>query len=153
MIPGFSKYGVLPEGIHTAAMAEVEARFATDEHRRRLWDGLTRYLSSLAALKEHRLMKSIVFGGSFLTNKENPKDIDILVEITRRFGAACIAEPRFPRLFDHAVTKPYGVQAKPWSPTAPEHLNLLMLWQKPSPNDIRVRGMSPNDRKGVVQVP
>ena len=57
VIPSLSKHGVLPTGIHAATMAEIETRFATDDHRRKLWDGLTRYLATLTFLRTHGLMR------------------------------------------------------------------------------------------------
>ena len=39
-IPAFGARGFLPEGFHTAAWAEVAARFGQTEHRRKLLDGL-----------------------------------------------------------------------------------------------------------------
>lgn len=91
-----------------------------------------------------------MLGGSFVTNKAKPKDIDILVEGTPLIEPALRLEPRLGRLFDHDFTRRYGVQAKPWNPQAP--VNLLVLWQTPSDEDIRERGVLPDEEKGVLQV-
>lgn len=107
----------------------------------------------LGVVKTRRLLGSMIFGGSYVTGKETPNDVDLLLEITPEFAASCLVDPQLVRLFDHKVTEPYGVQAKPWVSTAREHINLLVLFQTPSPDDLKLRGMSPEDRKGVIQVP
>lgn len=56
----------------------VEARFASGVHRRRLWDG---FLLWLEALDEAGMPGDLRLGGSFLSDKVSPSDIDVAVSL------------------------------------------------------------------------
>lgn len=76
MIPPFANIGsvwrVLPPGIHVATIKEVERRFATDTHRKRLFDGFWRATGVLRAAR----CRAVYLDGSFVTEKPNPVDFD-----------------------------------------------------------------------------
>lgn len=67
-----SVWKVLPPGIHVATLEEVEERFAYNDRRRELFQGLRRGVESL----ERAGCKSIFLDGSYVTEKENPGDFD-----------------------------------------------------------------------------
>lgn len=71
-IPPFSDSGNLPEGIHEATWDEIIDRFATNERRRELLEGLRRALDSLRAAGCRRAYVD----GSFVTTKDEPGDFD-----------------------------------------------------------------------------
>lgn len=77
MIPEFTDIGgpwrVLPPGIHDATMAEIEQRFATDEHRGHLFSG---FQSGVGALR-FAGCRSVFLDGSFVTEKTRPADFDV----------------------------------------------------------------------------
>ena len=73
MIPATDqRTGNLPPGVHAAQWAEVVQRFGTNEHRRRLLDGLQAALIEFAKAG----CRSILLNGSFITEKEEPNDYD-----------------------------------------------------------------------------
>ena len=63
---------VLPPGVHNATLEEVEARFATSEHRKRLFSG---FKEGAIALRKAGCRR-IFLDGSFVTGKSNPGDFD-----------------------------------------------------------------------------
>src|SRR5262245_57146653 len=63
---------VLPPGIHWSTLAETGARFATNEHRLKLFGGFTSVAEALRVAG----CKTIYLDGSFTTDKELPKDYD-----------------------------------------------------------------------------
>jgi hypothetical protein len=65
-------YRVLPPGIHWSSLAEIGARFATNEHRLKLFTGFTSVTEALRAAG----CTTIYLDGSFTTEKELPKDYD-----------------------------------------------------------------------------
>jgi hypothetical protein len=76
MIPDFvninSVWDVLPPGIHSATMQEIEHRFATNAKRKFLFEGIKRGVKEL-----QRAGCTIIFlDGSFVTAKESPNDFD-----------------------------------------------------------------------------
>jgi hypothetical protein len=78
MIPAFETGGFLPKGIHWSTLAEIEVRYALNDHRRRLMGGLRNGLLALVAAG----CRKVYVDGSFVTNKEFPGDYDICWEVT-----------------------------------------------------------------------
>lgn len=77
MIPSFNADGNLPEGVHTAGEEEFFQRFAGGSARRKWLGERLRELLSLARLTGH--LKRWFVWGSFVSSKESPNDIDLLV--------------------------------------------------------------------------
>ena len=77
MIPDFVDVGgpwkVLPPGVHNATLEEVASRFATSEHRKRLFLG---FRNGVEALRKAGCRK-ILLDGSFITEKPMPGDFDV----------------------------------------------------------------------------
>ncbi len=60
------------------SLAEIGERFAHDDRRRGLWDVFGLWLAELDAFQ---FPGSLRFGGSFLTAKADPNDVDVLVVV------------------------------------------------------------------------
>lgn len=78
MIPDFTKSGELPNGIYYPTWDEFVLRFAYNEHRKKLLIGLLKGLNILMNCG----CGDVYIGGSFITGKEKPKDIDICYNTT-----------------------------------------------------------------------
>ena len=68
MIPSFDEGGNLPPGIHPATWDEIVERYATNERREQLLDGLRAAIDSLHAAGCGR----VYLNGSFITDKDAP---------------------------------------------------------------------------------
>ena len=78
MIPELED-GVLPNGIHDCTFDEVATafgRFTRSDHRIRLTERLKSYLEDAA---RSGIVTAIIIDGSFITAKEEPGDIDLIV--------------------------------------------------------------------------
>jgi len=78
-IPGFEADGFLPVGIHVCTAEEISdrfGRFLTTDRRPSLNAGLIRYINEL---KEADIGKYLIVNGSYVTQKERPSDIDVLL--------------------------------------------------------------------------
>lgn len=69
---------VLPPGIHRAPLTEVAEKFATNAHRKRLFDGFMRGVHMFKAAG----CKRIFLDGSFVTAKPLPNDYDACWDVT-----------------------------------------------------------------------
>ncbi|MBM3477333.1 MAG: hypothetical protein FJX75_29035 [Armatimonadetes bacterium] len=69
---GYDEDGDLPEGVHEMRIEEFWARYGYNPHRRALLD---RFEGALVQMKAAR-GRAVVVGGSFVTNRESPNDID-----------------------------------------------------------------------------
>lgn len=77
MIPALVKlpgapWKVLPPGVHSASLSEVESCFATNPHRRKLFEGLVCAAKALSKAN----VQLIYLDGSFITGKPMPSDYD-----------------------------------------------------------------------------
>lgn len=78
-IPQLNEFGLLPQGIWECTLAEVEkrfGRFSRTDTRPRLFAALREYCDELAWTT---LVSAIVIDGSFVTDKEAPGDIDLVI--------------------------------------------------------------------------
>jgi hypothetical protein len=67
-----SIWKVLPAGMHDATLEEVKDRFATNDHRRALFQGLVQGIDSLRQAG----CLTVFVDGSFITEKPIPGDFD-----------------------------------------------------------------------------
>ncbi|MBO0798530.1 MAG: hypothetical protein J2P31_06885 [Blastocatellia bacterium] len=82
MIPDLDD-GVLPEGIHICTVEEIVKVFGTfrkTESRPRLTERLRAYIEEARAAS---VVKAIIIDGSYVTAKDEPNDIDILLVLRR----------------------------------------------------------------------
>ena len=78
MIPNFTTYSgspwpVLPPGIHDASLAEVYARFVTNDKRKILYQGMVRGLDNIFKSG----CPQVFLDGSYVTEKPLPNDYEI----------------------------------------------------------------------------
>lgn len=80
MIPALDENGLLPIGVWTCRLEEVPPLFVTNQRRRELWDGLSRFR---AAEFPHVLQQIPMFlDGSFCRSKDHPADIDVVLDLS-----------------------------------------------------------------------
>jgi hypothetical protein len=102
MLPAFNQDGNLPEGIHRATEVEVVSRFATVSARRK-WLG-ERLHDLLEMAKSTSKLERVFLWGSFVTNKESPNDLDVLLLMSADFDLEQSSEDcRI--LFDYAQAR------------------------------------------------
>ncbi len=77
MIPEFQKDGNLPKGLHKATLNEVREVFGTGSARRKLLIVNLKNIIELA--KSTGKLERVIVWGSFVSNKEFPQDIDLLL--------------------------------------------------------------------------
>lgn len=80
MIPEL-RDGVLPEGIHLCTLEEVKeifGQFHGSDRRPQLTERLTRYVQDA---RSSGVVSAIVIDGSYVTAKEKPGDIDLIVAL------------------------------------------------------------------------
>ena len=83
MLPEFNQDGNLSEGVHRATEAEVISRFATTSARRKWLSERLRDL--LKTAKSTGKLERVFLWGSFVTSKESPNDLDVLLVMAADF--------------------------------------------------------------------
>jgi hypothetical protein len=101
-LPPFNITGDLPVGIHPATLTEIVERFGVGHATRvRCAQHLT-HIYTIAQHTQH-LQRFILFG-SFITNKPEPNDVDIVLVMDDLFKLEnCLPESL--GLFDHAIAQ------------------------------------------------
>lgn len=76
----FDQYGLLPEGIHECTMEAVESLLSWNDRRRQLTRLLQEFIDNELSLR-FRKVPPLVLDGSYVTKKEEPKDINLILEL------------------------------------------------------------------------
>ena len=105
MIPAFDDFGFLPPGVHSATLAEIEARFGGQSELRRVQMESVRWMIGLAVRAG---VQRIVLNGSFVTDIMEPNDVDCVLLVERSRGSsAALGELRKGLPFlDIAIVRP-----------------------------------------------
>jgi hypothetical protein len=89
MIAGFDDNGYLPPGIHPATLDEIAARFGESSEIRRVQMESVRWLVNLA---RRAGVSRLIVNGSFVTDVEEPNDVDCVLLIEPGFPTDSDAE-------------------------------------------------------------
>lgn len=88
MLPELTKNGFLPEGIWNCEIEEFTSRFAVfqkTDRRISLFSKLENFLTELSDIK---FVKEVIVDGSYVTEKDEPNDIDIILVLGEDFENA-----------------------------------------------------------------
>jgi hypothetical protein len=80
-IPALNEHGLLPPGIHDCTLAEIEERFGQfhrSDRRCRLFERLKRFHCQATSTG---FVLAIIVDGSFVTSKDEPNDIDLVLVV------------------------------------------------------------------------
>lgn len=78
MVPDFNDEGVLPEGEYDMSIGEFKAKFVYNNVRAAIFVGLLALIEDLRAIR----CTTIYVDGSFVTDKDEPGDVDVCWEDT-----------------------------------------------------------------------
>ena len=102
MIPEFNSDGNLPEGIYKANIDELSTHFAEHSARRKwLFEKL---LNLISLVKSTGCLERLYLWGSFVSNKEFPNDIDLLLIMKEDFDLEQI-DSEIKTIFDYTQAK------------------------------------------------
>jgi hypothetical protein len=101
-LPPFNTKGDLPEGVYSVTIEEVQARFGIGSVQRR--QVTERLLRIYQLAKATGLLDRLVVFGSYVTDKPEPNDVDVVIVMHDEFRPRnCPAESH--SLFDHGVAE------------------------------------------------
>src|SRR2546423_1344575 len=88
VLPAFNEEGDLPPGVYRATLSEVLERFGQGSvQRRAVSDRLNRLYQLVASTGQ--LARFVVFG-SFVTAKDDPNDVDLILLMEDTFDLASV---------------------------------------------------------------
>lgn len=80
-IPNFNQYGVLPEGIYICTLKDIKEKFCSIDNLDVRCILFKKFESYVKELKKYNIPCELMVDGSFITNKVEPSDIDLLIAI------------------------------------------------------------------------
>ena len=150
-IPKFNdEKGILPPGTHDCSLKEAEKAFVSPFHnskRKELWDS---FLQFLEWVKQLGIFEYVYINGSFVTDKPNPDDIDVILELPSPNAIGNIDQ----RIFDqNYVCKTYKIHLfLYWKGIASPLKDFREFFQYLRPEEAALRNANPGDKKGILRV-
>ena len=144
-IPDLNENGFLPEGIHEASLEELRERFGRFQRTDRRPALFTKLSTYLAEVRASGLVVAVIVDGSFVTAKDEPSDIDLILVLRPDHDDRADLRP-----FEYNAISKCGVRSRfrfdilTALQGSAKHMEYLDLFQ-------RVKG-EPDLRKGVVEV-
>jgi GNAT superfamily N-acetyltransferase len=142
MLPEFNQDGNLPSGVHRATIDEIVARFVVPSARRK-WLG-QRLHDLLDVARATGKLERVFLWGSFVTDKESPNDLDVLLVMAADFELDRVPEGQR-ILFDHTQARIHFNADEFWTKASLGQV-VLDLWL-----DTYQTGKD-FKRKGIVEV-
>lgn len=144
-IPSFTERGFLPSGIHDCSLEEIGARFGTFQsmdRRPRLYRQLRAFLEEA---RSTNLFVAIIVNGSFVTNKPDPGDIDLILVLPNDYDVSADLRPvEYSILSKRRVRRRHGFDILVARENAHEYEQYVGYFQE-------VRGQ-PSVRKGILRI-
>ena len=141
--------GFLPPGIHSLTIQEIGSIFGSfqvTERRPRLFKKLVELVEQIGS---YEFIRYIIVDGSFVTNKDKPSDIDLIIvvdpEAIERLQTEMINPFEYNALSSRRLRKryPFDVFVVPDGSHAFDKYVQLFS---------RIKGGNPNGKKGIVRL-
>ena len=147
-IPGLNQNGLLPRGVHDCTLDEIAGSFAGNPHRKRLFQNLVACLE-----QEIRpvFVHPIFVDGSFVTDKDDPEDVDIVLDLKeasdeQKFRGLMFMKEKQSRFF-----RTYNVHFLV-NVDAPGFPDLSSFFQYVGIKTARIKSLDPRHLKGILRI-
>lgn len=143
--------GVLPEGIHQCTLDEVRAafgQFRRSDRRIKLTDQLERFVRDAQG---SGIVAAVVIDGSYVTAKDEPGDIDLIVALRADFDVTAEMRPmEYNVQSKRMVRKLYGFDILPVTDGSQHYHRFVDFFCDTNPTDENQRTFK--QRKGVLRI-
>lgn len=152
MIPTLDPRGLLPPGEHTATWEEVRAAFCTNTRREILLNSVRQFVAIELAVVPGDLR--LVIGGSFLTDKDDPSDIEMTVylEVTQETLEALGQVFKLGDKTFHGYAKSQYEVDFYLSYKMPGCNDFGAFFQYVGPKTASVKQLDPREKRGIIEV-
>lgn len=151
MIPPLDHRGLLPGGTHTANWAEIHDHFAFNTRRKHLLAGMLLFIRD--ELQHLASGLSLTIGGSYLSDKAEPGDIDCTVHL--QLSEAVNRVELLTLCNEHGgkgrIWHQYGVEIYP-SIEVPGAPNFSLFFQYVGEKTSTLKNLHEKDLRGVIEV-
>lgn len=144
-IPDFSEHGTLPNDVYDCSLEEIESifgRFQSSDCRMNLTKKLKTFVNEL---RKYGMGVELIVDGSYVTNKEEPGDIDLILVLPEGFDYKAEVKPfEYNLLSNRAVKRLYGFDVFTVSKGSELYRSRIEFFQQVREN--------PDIRKGLLRV-
>lgn len=145
-IPKLDAHGLLPAGIHDCSLEEMTAKFAWNDHRERMVRSFARFLrSEINDVFDFPLYAD----GSFVTDKEHPEDIDVVLELLDASDAQKWQGLMFMNEHQGRILRQYDVHF--WT-RLPGFNDFTAFFQYAGHKTAKFKGLDPKHPKGILRI-
>jgi len=152
-IPSLTTDGVLPPGVHTCTLEEIGAAFGTRAHSNQRMTLFTKLTELFALVRRSDLATAFYVDGSFITDKLDPGDIDILIALKQDHDWTRDIRPQieYAVVDRKSLEKRFGFDIRVFSDASDPLNEYIQFFCKPNPKyhqHLVERGVV----KGILQV-
>lgn len=108
MLPAYTEHGALPPGIHRASLEEIEARYGRFQRTTQRLQLVTLLREFVAEVRQCRWVQWLFLAGSFVTAKDEPNDIDILLVFARDANLTTMLPHEYSVLYPRGALRRFG---------------------------------------------
>ena len=147
-IPALTAEGYLPAGEHTCDLAEVEDTFCHNDHRASLLDKLRQFLAWM--YEHHEIDLPYFVDGSYTTAKEQPGDIDFVLDLTNANDQQIGAALTLFTLHQAQIKEDFKVDFWFYHPDAEKDLKQFFHYVRAE--ELHEKQLPPETRKGILRI-
>ena len=140
--------GVLPEGVHECTFEELELAFGQFQRSDRRVSLIARLKDYLEEASRSGLVVAVIIDGSFVTAKDEPEDIDLIVVLKSDVNWESLRPFEYNAVSKRMIKQMYRFDAFPYPEGSSDYKRLLNFFQ-----DVRPKAAyTAKARKGVLRV-
>ena len=145
-IPSLDIHGLLPHGVHDCTLSEIDAAFGWNPHRKNLFQDFKSFLFG-----EIRPVFSepVYCDGSFVTDKEQPADIDVILDLRAASDDIQWQGYKFMRQHQSRIKTQYRVDF--WI-NIPANSDFCTFFQYIGAKTAQFKGLNPKHHKGILRL-
>jgi hypothetical protein len=145
-IPNFDLHGLLPQGIHDCTVSEIEERLTWNLLRTQL---LSKFKDFLSNEIQPRFTDPVFFDGSYVTNKEYPQDIDVVLDLRQSSRAQQLDGLIYMQESQAYLMDQYSVHF--WINLAGSN-DFSAFFQYVGVKTAKLKGLGPSHLKGILRL-
>lgn len=146
-IPKLDEHGLLPRGIHDCTLMEIGSLFVGNSHRRNLLEKLTNCIyNEIRPLFD----EPIYINGSFVTDKEHPDDIDVVLDLRDASDGKKLKGLEFMSKHQSRLLHEYRIHFFINLPSIAN--DFADFFQYVGVKTARFKGLNPKHLKGILRV-
>jgi hypothetical protein len=145
-IPDFNQHGLLPVGLHDCTLDEIQAKMTWSDRRAYLFNRLTQCINVELA---PRFSLNLYVDGSFVTDKEDPDDTDIVLDLVGQDNATCWLGLMFYTDHGPRLKAEYDVH---FLINLPGNNDFVQFFSYLGTKSAKIKGLDPKFTKGLLRV-